>query len=64
MPGNKFRLAPIMIKILFTFYKSSYLNEEVNCTEPSPLVSIPWQMHNLTKINKKGKIKRSKERKI
>jgi hypothetical protein len=24
------------------FYKTSYLNEEVNCTEPSPSVSVPW----------------------
>jgi hypothetical protein len=24
------------------FYKTSYLNEKVNCAEPSPLVSIPW----------------------
>jgi hypothetical protein len=24
------------------FYKISYLNEEVNCTEPFPSVSIPW----------------------
>jgi len=24
------------------FYKTDYLNEEVNCTEPSPSVSIPW----------------------
>jgi hypothetical protein len=23
-------------------YKMSYLNKEVNCTEPSPSVSIPW----------------------
>ncbi len=23
-------------------YKTSYLNEEVNCTKPSPSVSIPW----------------------
>jgi hypothetical protein len=31
-----------MLKILFQFfYKTSYLNEEVNCTEPSPSVSIP-----------------------
>jgi hypothetical protein len=22
--------------------KTSYLNEEVNCTEPSPSVSVPW----------------------
>jgi hypothetical protein len=26
---------------LFTFYKTSYLNEEVNRTEPSPSVSVP-----------------------
>jgi len=26
------------------FYKTSYLNEEVNCTEPSPSVSFPWQV--------------------
>ncbi len=24
------------------FYKTSYLNEEVNCTERSPLASVPW----------------------
>jgi hypothetical protein len=30
------------LKILFSFFtKTSYLNEEVNCTEPSPSVSIP-----------------------
>jgi hypothetical protein len=30
------------LKILFTFLtKTSFLNEEVNCTEPSPSVSIP-----------------------
>ncbi len=30
------------LKILFSFlYKTSYLNEEINCTEPSLLVSIP-----------------------
>jgi hypothetical protein len=23
--------------------KTSCLNEEVNCTEPSPSVSVPWQ---------------------
>ncbi len=28
--------------IINLFYKTSYLNEEVNCTEPFPLVSIPW----------------------
>ncbi len=30
-----------ILYILF-FHKTSYLNEEVNCTEPSPSVSIPW----------------------
>ncbi len=33
----------VILQTLFTFfYKTRYLNEEVNCTEPSPLVSIPW----------------------
>jgi hypothetical protein len=27
--------------IIFLFTKTSYLNEEVNCTEPAPSVSIP-----------------------
>ncbi len=27
---------------MYLFNKTSYLNEEVNCTEPSPSVSIPW----------------------
>jgi hypothetical protein len=29
-------------QMLFTFYKTSYLNKEVNRTEPSPSVSVPW----------------------
>ena len=28
--------------IIYIFYKTSYLDEEVNRTEPSPSVSIPW----------------------
>jgi hypothetical protein len=28
--------------IIYLFYQTSYLNEEVNCTEPSPSVSVPW----------------------
>jgi len=40
---NQFRSAPFNIEtIINLFYKQSNLNEEVNCTEPSPLVSIPW----------------------
>jgi hypothetical protein len=33
----------LILKILFTFFtkQASYLNEEVNCTEPFPSVSIP-----------------------
>jgi len=35
----------LIMKILSTylFYKTSYLNEEVNCTKPSPSVSILWR---------------------
>jgi hypothetical protein len=32
----------LIIQTLFTFYNTSYLNEEVNCTEPFLLVSVPW----------------------
>ncbi len=30
-----------ILKMLYTFYKTSCLNEEVNCTESSPSASIP-----------------------
>jgi hypothetical protein len=33
----------LMSQTLFTFYKTSYLNEEVNCTVPSLSVSVPCQ---------------------
>ncbi len=26
----------------YSLYKTSYPNEEVNCTEPSPSVGVPW----------------------
>jgi hypothetical protein len=40
---NQFRSAPFYIEnIINLFYKTGYLNEEANCTEPFPLVSIPW----------------------
>ena len=40
--NNQFRSAPFYIEnIIHFFYKTSHLNE-VNCTEPSLLVSIPW----------------------
>jgi hypothetical protein len=31
-----------IMKLNFSCYKTTYLNEEVNCTESSPSVSIPW----------------------
>ncbi len=40
---NLFRLVSFDIaNIILLFHKTSYLNEEVNCIEPSPLVGIPW----------------------
>jgi len=45
------------LKIVFTFfYKTSYLNEEVNCTEPSPSVSIPWFTASLAAVKLSSKI--------
>ncbi len=42
---NQFRSAPFYIEnIINLFYKTSYLNEEVNCTEPSPLVFTAWTL--------------------
>jgi hypothetical protein len=40
---NLFISAPFYIEnSIYIFNKTSYLNEEVNCTEPSPSVSNPW----------------------
>jgi hypothetical protein len=33
-----------ILPTLCPFYKTSYLNEEVNCTEHSPSVRVPWLM--------------------
>ncbi len=30
------------MNFIYPFYKPSYPNGEVNCTEPSPSVSVPW----------------------
>ena len=39
---NQFRSAPFYIEnIIHLFYKTSYLNEEVIGTEPSPSANIP-----------------------
>ncbi len=37
-------VAPLLIlkKCFILFYKRRYLNEEVNCTDPSPSVRVPW----------------------
>jgi hypothetical protein len=32
----------------FLSYETSYLNEEVNCTDPSPSVGVPWQITSNT----------------
>ncbi len=48
---NLYRSAPFYIEnIIYIFNKTSYLNEEVNCTEPSPSVSVPWPKHQLTAL--------------
>jgi len=37
-----FRATTFILKILFALVKKTcYLNEEANCTEPSPLFSVP-----------------------
>ncbi len=42
---NKLRSAAFCIEnIIYLCYKTSYLNVEVNCTEPSPSVSIPCHL--------------------
>jgi hypothetical protein len=33
----------LMSNTVFTLYKTSYLNEELNCTESSLSVSVPWK---------------------
>jgi len=38
-----------ILKILFNFFcKTSYLNEEINCTDSSPSVSGPWSLFTTT----------------
>ncbi len=45
---NQFRWAPFYIEnVMYLFHKSNYLNEVVNCTKPSPLVRLPWPVHQL-----------------
>ncbi len=31
-----------ILKLYFFIFTKQYLNEEVNCTEPSPSVKVPW----------------------
>ncbi len=53
----------LIIKFLFHLcYKTSYLNEEVNCTVPSPSVSFPW-MRYLALPSKKEHLPSFKESK-
>ncbi len=37
------RLDNLLLRLFFLFYKTSYLNEEVNRTLPSPTVRVPWK---------------------
>jgi hypothetical protein len=30
-----------IVKLYFSLFKTKYLNEEVNCTQPSPSVRVP-----------------------
>jgi hypothetical protein len=46
---NQFRSAPLYIEdIINLFYKTSFLNEEVNCTEPFNLVFLPVRAFKTT----------------
>ncbi len=36
-----------MENIIYLYYKTTYLNEEVNCTESSPSVSVPCKYKNM-----------------
>ncbi len=48
---NSFRSAHFYIEnIIYLCYKTSYLNEEVNCTEALPSVSVPWRMLKKTEF--------------
>jgi len=42
------------LKITYLRFKSSYLNEEVNCTDPSLAVSIPWPYNVLNQAEERG----------
>ncbi len=45
----------LILQTLFASLQNSYLNKEVNGTEPSPSVGIPWRgnSQNLTKVSLK-----------
>ncbi len=40
--SNQFISTAFVLQTLFTFYKASYFNEELNCTRPFHSVSVPW----------------------
>jgi hypothetical protein len=39
---NKSELILVLKMYFFPFYKTSYLNKEVNRTEPFPILRVPW----------------------
>ncbi len=38
------QLLLILKMYIFLFYKTTYLNKKFNCTEPSPLKGVPWNV--------------------
>ncbi len=53
MPTKQGCLCPVNPRLehYLLYYKTNYLYQEVNCTEPPPLVKIPWQRFFYFKIN-------------
>ncbi len=47
---NNFKSAASILKIFFLLWSQNYLNEEVNCTEPSPSVRVTRQHHTDIKV--------------
>jgi hypothetical protein len=46
----------LKIQTLVSLYKTSYLQEEVNCTEPSPSVGVPCKILSSKESTKGGTV--------
>ncbi len=42
----------LILNYIFLFYKTTYFNEEVECNEPTPSVSVPWYYANVGNAQK------------